>query len=269
MNINDDGKDNDDDRKLILIMRYKSNIMSNFISNYCSVCNLLQLPALINIMGHRYGIGKELSPFTLLTHDLSIYDYYAIATKSICGSGLRRFPSHPNASNGLDDFLQQRPNYFLIESRILSLVVDSVSGDGKATFDEEVRTVWIPVILKDRFYYICPARENTLIYRVHYPASVFFTSRGHDVLRYMIMEAYQCVSVEINIILPAHSEPVANWDKNTDFDIDVCVPYPVVSTNEVPDNSLCAVQKVCLNDGTYIKDVVVNYETSPDDEVEE
>jgi len=264
MNIDED---NDDDhrRELLLLMRYKKQTSSIFL-NYCNICNLLQLPALINIMGHRYAIGKELSPLPLLTHDLSIYDYYAIATKSTCGSGLRRFPS-PNGSNGLDDFLQQRPNYFLIESRILTLVVDSVSGDGKKTFDEEVETVWIPVILKDKFYYICPARENTLIYRVHYPASVFFTSRGHDVLRYMIMEAYQCLSVEINIILPAHSEPVANWDKSTDFDIDVCVPYPVVSTNKVPDNTLCAVQKVCLNDSTYIKDVVVNYETSSDDEV--
>lgn len=69
-----------------------------------------------------------------------------------------------------------------------------------------------------------------------------------------------CYAGEINIALPKQSRPVTNWDKKNDYDIGICVPYPVVSTNKVPDDSWCSVQLVRLNDSQYIKDVVINYE---------
>jgi len=127
--------------------------------------------------------------------------------------------------------------------------------------------------LKDNFYYICPGEENSLIYRVHHPTNIFFTSKGHDVLKSLIGKAfttkYWCYAGEIHIVMPKQSEPVTNWDNKSDFDIGICVPYPVVSTNTVPDSSWCSVQSISLNDGQYIKDVVVNYETTSDDEVGE
>ena len=86
------------------------------------------------------------------------------------------------------------------------------------------------------------------------------------------MLKHWCYVREINIVLPKESKPVTNWDKKGDFDISVCVPYPVVSTNTVPESSWCSVQPIRLDDGKYIKDVVVNYREEEDiflDESEE
>ena len=81
------------------------------------------------------------------------------------------------------------------------------------------------------------------------------------------MLKHWCYVREINIVLPKESKPVTNWDKKSDFDISVCVPYPVVSTNTVPASSWCSVQPIRLDDGKYIKDVVINYSSESDADI--
>ena len=82
------------------------------------------------------------------------------------------------------------------------------------------------------------------------------------------MSKHWCYLGEINIVMPKESKPVTNWDKKSDFDIGICVPYPVVSTNTIPESSWCSVQTVRLNDLEYVKDVLVNYNNS-DSELDE
>ena len=179
---------------------------------------------------------------------------------------------HDNIEQGLAIFLQTKPNYFLIESNII--YNDEDINDGRATLDQERSdTLFVPVILKDNFYYMCPGEENSLIYRVHHPTDIFFTSKGHNLLQCLIGRVYTskhfCYVGEISIVLPKESKPVTNWDKNSDYDISLCVPYPVVSTNTVPDITWCSVQTVPLNDTQYIKDVLVNYNSESESEISE
>jgi len=269
---------NNNDNKLILVMRYKLGAPSIFL-HYTTFCNLIQMPGWVNIMGQHSSIGRELGTYNFYFQSPTVYDYFGIELKKLSAittqtAGRYNFhrPFPHDSEDGLALFVELKPNYFLIESEILSFVEDC-GGDGKAKLDQRIDRLLVPVILKDNFYYICPGEENSLIYRVHHPTDIFFTSKGHDVLKSLIGKAfttkYWCYAGEIHIVLPKQSKPVTNWDNKSDFDIGICVPYPVVSTNTVPDSSWCSVQSVRLNDNQYIKDVVVNYETPSDNEVGE
>eukprot|EP00574_Skeletonema_japonicum_P012702 CAMPEP_0201731092 /NCGR_PEP_ID=MMETSP0593-20130828/24546_1 /ASSEMBLY_ACC=CAM_ASM_000672 /TAXON_ID=267983 /ORGANISM="Skeletonema japonicum, Strain CCMP2506" /LENGTH=231 /DNA_ID=CAMNT_0048223797 /DNA_START=199 /DNA_END=894 /DNA_ORIENTATION=+ len=230
-------------------------------------------------MGHHSSIGEELETYDFHFGSPTVYDYIGIELKKLSASttvtdGIMHFHRHfaHNDVDGLAIFLEQRPNYFLIESEIISLA-ERYGDDGKAKLDQCTETLLVPVILKENYYYICPSQENALIYRVHHPTDIFFTSKGHDVLKCLITKAFTthksfswCYAGEISIVLPKQSKPVTNWDKKTDYDIGICVPYPIVSTNKVLDDSWCSVQLVHLNDSKYIKEVIINYEESTDNE---
>ena len=258
----------DNDNKVILVMRYKLGAPS-IILHYTTFCNLIQMPAWVNIMGQHSSIGREMETYNFHFQSPTIYDYFGIELKKLSvttqTAGRYNFhrPFSHDSEDGLALFVELKPNYFLIESEILYFV-EYCGGDGRAKLDQRIHRLLVPVILKDNFYYICPGEENSLIYRVHNPTKMFFTSNGHDVLKSLIAKAFTkahwCYAGKIHIVMPKQSKPVTNWDNKSNYDIGVCVPYPVVSTNTVPDNCWCSVQSVCLNDSQYIKDVVVNYE---------
>ena len=256
--------------KVILVMRYKIGANSIFL-HYTTFCNLVQFPGWGGIVGPRSSIGEELD--YVLFPSPTVYDYFGIELKKLSATtneidGRYQFyqPFPHDSVDGLAIFLEQKPNYFLIESKIHS-IVEECGEDGRAELDQRIDKLLVPVILKDNFYYICPGEENSLIYRIHHPTSIFFTSKGHHVLKSLIgkefMAKYWCSVGEIQIVMPKQSKPVTNWDKRSDFEISICVPYPVVSTNTMPDSTWCSVQSVRLNDRQYVKDVVVNYETPP------
>ncbi len=271
---NNNGQNNimvndNNDNKVILVMRYKLQAPSIFL-HYTTFCNLIQMPAWVNIMGQHSSIGRDLVTYNYHFQSPTIYDYFGIELKKLSATtetaGRCKFhrPFPHDSEYGLALFVELKPNYFLIESEIHILsFVEDCGGDGRAKLDQRIHRLLVPVILKDNFYYICPGEENSLIYRVHHPTNIFFTSEGHDVLKSLIGKAFTpyhwCYAGEIKIVLPKQSKPVTNWDNKSNYDIGVCVPYPVVSTNTVPDSSWCSVQSVCLNDSQYIKDVVDNY----------
>ena len=266
----------DNNNKVILVMRYKIDAPSVFL-HYTTFCNLVQVPAWVNIMGQHSSIGEELKTYSFHWQSPTVYDYYGMELKKLSvtttftdGRYTFHRPFTHDSADGLAIFLEQKPNYFLIESEILFWVEDC-GEDGK--LDQRVDRLLVPVVLKDNFYYICPGQENSLVYRIHHPTDIFFTSKGHHGLRALIGKAFVskhwCVVGEIKIVLPKQSKPVTNWDKKSDFDIGICVPYPVVSTNTVPDIAWCSVQTVRLNDTQYIKDVVVNYNSESESEMSE
>ena len=278
-NMNNDGHN---ENKFILVQRYKLDAPAVFL-HYTTFCNLVQMPAWVNIMGQHSSIGEELKTYSFHWQSPTVYDYFGIEMKKLSVTTSladgrctfhRPFTKH-NIDEGLAIFLQTKPNYFLIESKIYFNIEES-DGDGRVILVQRSQKLFVPVIFKDNFYYICPGQEESLIYRIHHPTDIFFTSKGHHGLRALIGRAFTskhwCYVGDLKIVLPKESKPVTNWDMKSDFDIGVCVPYPIVSTNTVPESSWCSVQPVRLDDRQYIKDVVVNYREEEDiflDESEE
>ena len=258
----------------LLIMRYKINSPIRFL-HYSSFCNLVQMPAWINIMAHHSSIGEELVTSDFIWGSPTIYDYFGIEVKNLtvtteAHGRLKFHRSFSHGAEGLTVFEELKPNYFLIESKIL-FQVEHCNGDGRVEVDQTIQTLLVPVIFKDNYYYICPGQENSYVYRIHHPKNLFFTSDGHEFLKSLLGKPFQennwCYVTDIKIVMPKQSKPVTNWDQKTDYDIGLCVPYPVVSTNKVPDDNRCSVQLVRLNDNHYIKDIVLDYGESANDDV--
>jgi hypothetical protein len=105
---------------------------------------------------------------------------------------------------------------------------------------------------------------------VLHPKKLFFTEKGQRIIAALLVKSFSpSYHVSgIRLILPkrfAQINEVSNWDGISVYEIKVQIPFPVVTTNIVPDQCHSSVQVVALDDGNNIMDVQMEEDDYGDD----
>ena len=103
-------------------------------------------------MAHHSSVGEELVTSDFIWRSPTIYDYFGIEVKNLtvtteAHGRLKFHRSFSHGAEGLTVFEELKPNYFLIESKILFLV-EYGNGDGRVEVDQRTDALSVPVILK-------------------------------------------------------------------------------------------------------------------------
>ena len=274
MDINHGNADHMIGKPKLLLLRYK--VMDHsFLNKYASFCNAIQFPGFINISCQHGRLDR--TPNLSEHQRPDIYDYFGYRMENFGQvtidprTNCDKFHLLKKCDNdGMRLFQDTNPPFFFIETTLMfqpkhHVVLQPEHHEDELNDDYDDYSDWsweehfVPVIYKEGHYYICPSEEKALIYRVVRPEKLFFKEDGHQILRHILVKAFDnCTCGNFRLLLPKRSAQfnVANWDRTDAFQIKYHVhPYPLLRTSTIPEEFDSSVQLVSLDDKSKIKSI--------------
>jgi len=250
----------------LLILRHKLQHRP-YLNVYTSFSNAIQYPGLLLN-----------TPMTNLLNPPSLSDYFGCVMSNLPSDTRTDKISLQNnfdILNPLDKNSrcktlfqdETRPRFFFVESRLV--IQSNRGGHGeKSSKFFSFEDHYVAIIYKDNHYYICPGEENSLIYRVGCPQRMFLTEEGHGILSILLGNSLgtNFGFFRFRLLIPKQHMNcgfvnICDWDHTSKCEIEIHVPFPVLSSATVSKDCHSSVQVVTLNDDIdFVVDVLVEGE---------
>lgn len=162
-----------------------------------------------------------------------------------------------------ETFMNMSPKIFFINCQVFM----DIGQDGRSG---SCANIVFPVILKRGHYYIIVGEESTPVYRVRNPRELFFSSKGTQVLRYLLSRNYcgkgKHIQLHLNkegkqqaYCIPNFIEgnqcPTERYTECNNATIEKQLMFPLVDAPTVPPHCKLSVQIINLNDTENIVDI--------------